>query len=62
MQLDEISKAFRQHYHNVDTHVVESSTAASTIVGFADRHSSSLLVIGDKGRSAIQRILIGSVA
>ncbi|MFN7876461.1 MAG: universal stress protein [Pirellula sp.] len=62
LQLDEISKAFRQHYHNVDTHVVESSTAASTIVGFADRHSSSLLVIGDKGRSAIQRILIGSVA
>jgi nucleotide-binding universal stress UspA family protein len=61
-QLDDVCQAFRKYYHHVDTHVVESTSAASTIVGFADRHSSSLLVIGDKGRSAIQRILIGSVA
>lgn len=61
-QLDVVCSELRNHYHNVDVHVVESTSAASTIVGFADRHSSSLLVIGDKGRSAIQRILIGSVA
>lgn len=62
VQLEDVCQAFRQYYHHVDAHVVESTSAASTIVGFADRHSSSLLVIGDKGRSAIQRILIGSVA
>ncbi|MCU0712539.1 MAG: universal stress protein [Pirellula sp.] len=61
-QLDAVCSEFRKHYHNVEVHVVESTSAASTIVGFADRHSSSLVVIGDKGRSAIQRILIGSVA
>lgn len=61
-ELDAVCTEFRRHYHNVDTHVVESTSVASTIVGFADRHSSSLIVIGDKGRSAIQRILIGSVA
>lgn len=56
------AEELRQIYKNVDVHVVEAVSVASAIIGFSDRNNSSLVVIGDKGRSAIQRILIGSVA
>jgi nucleotide-binding universal stress UspA family protein len=51
----------RECYAQVDLRVVESHHAASAIIGFAEANNSSLIVVGDKGRSAIERILIGSV-
>jgi nucleotide-binding universal stress UspA family protein len=55
-------KELRECYSEVKVHVAESLHPASAIVEYAQSHKSSMIVVGDKGRTAVQRILIGSVA
>jgi nucleotide-binding universal stress UspA family protein len=47
---------------NVEVVVAESRHLAHAIVEFASRNHSALVVVGDKGRSAIARFFLGSVS
>jgi nucleotide-binding universal stress UspA family protein len=44
------------------TLVLEGTSVASRIVQHAEQHGVDLIVMGHKGRSAIERFLVGSVA
>ncbi|MGB3482409.1 MAG: universal stress protein [Mycobacterium sp.] len=39
-----------------------SGATADTLIATADEHDAALIVIGSRGRSALQRVLLGSVA
>ncbi|EGJ51128.1 universal stress protein [Desulfocurvibacter africanus] len=44
------------------TLVLEGTSVASRIVQHAEQHGVDLIIMGHKGRSAIERFLVGSVA
>ena len=47
---------------NVHPHVLESEHLGEAVVQFIDNQSSDLVVVGDTGRSAIGRMVMGSVS
>jgi nucleotide-binding universal stress UspA family protein len=62
VELREFQDAFPTDGPKVDVLVEEKRHVGHGLVDFATTHRSALMVVGDKGRSAISRFLIGSVS
>jgi nucleotide-binding universal stress UspA family protein len=62
LELQELREAFPENGPNVDILVQESRHVGHGLVDYAAANRSSLMVVGDKGRSAIARFLLGSVS
>jgi nucleotide-binding universal stress UspA family protein len=62
VELRELQASFPADGPQVEILVEESRHVGHGLVDFAAAHSSSLLVVGDKGRSAISRFFLGSVS
>jgi nucleotide-binding universal stress UspA family protein len=59
--LDEVASAFRERGLAVDT-VMPSGSPAETLANMASQPDVDLVVVGHRGRGAISRVLLGSVA
>jgi nucleotide-binding universal stress UspA family protein len=62
LELHELKGAFPEDGPKVEILVVESRHVGHGLVDYAATNRSSLMVVGDRGRSAIARFLIGSVS
>jgi nucleotide-binding universal stress UspA family protein len=62
LELQELKGAFPENGPKVEILVEESRHVGHGLVDYAAANRSSLMVVGDKGRSAIARFLIGSVS
>lgn len=62
LELQELQGAFPENGPKVEIVVEETRHVGHGLVDYAAANRSSLMVVGDKGRSAIARFLIGSVS
>jgi nucleotide-binding universal stress UspA family protein len=62
LELQELKGAFPEDGPKVEILVEESRHVGHGLVDYAAANRSSLMVVGDRGRSAIARFLIGSVS
>ena len=62
LELQELKGSFPEDGPKVEILVQESRHAGHGLVDYAASNRCSLMVVGDKGRSAISRFLIGSVS
>jgi len=59
----EIVKAAEQRKVRIKTNVIDSPmSVVSALVNYADQEGADLIVVGTRGRSGINRMLLGSVA
>lgn len=59
----EVRNMAKQKGLNINTKVIESpASAADAIVGYAKRRRFDLVVVGTRGRSKMNKILLGSIA
>lgn len=61
-ELKELQASFPENGPQVEIVVEESRHVGHGLVDFAAAHRSSLMVVGDRGRSAIARFFLGSVS
>jgi len=62
MALDRLSTELAEGTNQIEKHVFEKLHIASCILDFIQRHPTDIVVVGDKGRSAIGRFFLGSVS
>jgi nucleotide-binding universal stress UspA family protein len=60
--MEELKKQFSEEGAKVTCVVGETTHVGHGIVDFAERNHSALVVVGDKGRSAIARFFLGSIS
>ena len=64
--LDRIKQKLSDHAYDdkihMRTEIISSTTTVGGIVNFAERENVDLIVIGTKGRSGFNKLLLGSVA
>ena len=60
--MDRLARELAGSSDCIEKHVFEKIHVASCILHFLDNHPSDLIVLGDKGRSAIGRFFLGSVS
>ena len=60
--LDRVAQRLRSLTPNVETQLHESDDASQAILDAAQAVNADLIVVGHKGRSGIERLLLGSVA
>jgi nucleotide-binding universal stress UspA family protein len=61
-QLEELRVRACAHLDNVATHSVRCDTPALGLTDYAKESGVSLIVVGTRGRGAVMRVLVGSVA
>lgn len=61
-RLGEVRKKVADKGLKAQIEVLEGASPADSIIQYADKHGIDLIVVGHKGRSAIERFLVGSVA
>ncbi len=62
LALDRLAEELTKSSSHIEKHVYEKIHVASCIIKHVQTHSTDLLVVGDKGRSAISRFFLGSVS
>ena len=62
LALEELASELAGCSDDIGKHVFEKVHVASCILTYLQKHPTDLLVVGDKGRSAIGRFLLGSVS
>jgi len=60
--LDRVAQRLRSATPNIETQLLESGDASQSILDAAQAVAADLIVAGHKGRSGIERLLLGSVA
>ncbi len=62
ISLDRLASELRSCSDHIEKHVFEKLHVASCILNFIQNHPTNIVVVGDKGRSAIGRFFLGSVS
>jgi nucleotide-binding universal stress UspA family protein len=62
LALDRLAEELTNSSGHIEKHVFEKIHVASCILNHVQKHPTDLLVLGDKGRSAIGRFFLGSVS
>lgn len=62
LALDRLEKELAVSSQHIEKHVFEKLHVASCILNYIKTHPTDLVVLGDKGRSAIGRFFLGSVS
>lgn len=62
LMLDKFEIDVLKSFRHVEKHVLEKHHVGAAITDFVQQHPTELLVMGCKGRSAISRFFVGSVA
>ena len=60
--LQGFAKELNPHFSNIEQHILEDTHVGNALVEFLDQNKIDLLVVGNKGRSAINRFFMGSVS
>ena len=62
LALDRLAKELAASSDHIEKHVFEKLHVASCILNFIRTHPTDIVVVGDRGRSAIGRFFLGSVS
>lgn len=62
LAMDRLAKKLESSSVNIEKHVFEKVHVGSCILDFVQKHPTDIIVMGDKGRSAIGRFFLGSVS
>ncbi len=62
LAMDRLAKQLEATSAKIDKHVFEKVHVGSCILDFIEKHPTDIVVLGDKGRSAIGRFFLGSVS
>ncbi len=60
--LNRLANELSPSFHHVDKHVLEKPHVADAILDYLGDQKADMLVLGDKGRSAMSRFFVGSVS
>ena len=60
--MERLAKQLESSSSNIEKHVFEKVHVGSCILVFLEKHPTDIIVLGDKGRSAVGRFFLGSVS